>query len=125
MHALISCLVTVLGANISEYLLEKSRVVLQQSGMRVGVCVCMGTLSHTLSTGEENFHVFYYMFASPQAATLHLDRPEHFEYTLALPLCALPLTSWTQVPGPPRHARRHHRALPGAADGNARDWVQC
>ena len=54
----------VLGAKISEYLLEKSRVVRQQPG-------------------EENFHVFYYVFASPKAAALGLKDPKDFVYVSA------------------------------------------
>ena len=51
----------VVGCVISEYLLEKSRVVLQ-------------------SEAEQNFHVFYYLFASPDLNRFHLDAPETYPY---------------------------------------------
>lgn len=50
------------GAKISEYLLEKSRVIFQ-------------------NPKEENFHIFYYMFAGLSDETknsLYLETPEKY-----------------------------------------------
>ncbi|EDQ85639.1 uncharacterized protein MONBRDRAFT_34161 [Monosiga brevicollis MX1] len=51
----------VMGARLSEYLLEKSRVVHQM-------------------VEDKNFHVFYYLFASAERDLLGLDTPATFPY---------------------------------------------
>ncbi|XP_071171569.1 myosin-IIIb-like isoform X1 [Mytilus edulis] len=54
----------VIGAKISEYLLERSRLVRQ-------------------NPGEENFHIFYYMFAgltTEYQQRFHLQKPENYRY---------------------------------------------
>lgn len=53
--------VAVTGAEISQYLLEKSRLVNQEEG-------------------EQNFHVLYYMFASPDKDKYRLTSPDEFPY---------------------------------------------
>lgn len=49
------------GAKISEYLLEKSRVVRQ-------------------NPGEQSFHIFYYLFAGEQTSQLGLGDPSTYRY---------------------------------------------
>jgi hypothetical protein len=89
----------VLGIQLSEYLLEKSRVIEQAKGAYVPdffSLVVMNSVSliiifdiisiflfELILLGERNFHILYYLFAMPDRERYYLGEMSSYEYVLS------------------------------------------